>query len=54
MLNYEVKRFPVEWVQDKIHLRSGRPELGRPVRRFFSNKTIKPCIKNKIFAEIGI
>ena len=34
MLNYEVKHFPVEWVQNKISVKSGRPELGRPVSRF--------------------
>lgn len=49
MLNYEVKRFPLEWVQDKIHLRSGRPELGRPLNyaRYYLPRLF-PDLKGRI------
>ena len=30
-INYEIKEFPVEWVEGKIKVRGGRTELANPV-----------------------
>ncbi|KAK6175615.1 hypothetical protein SNE40_014036 [Patella caerulea] len=48
-INYEIKKFPGNWVEGKINVRGGRKELGRPLNyaRYYLPKLF-PTLNGKI------